>query len=131
MFLFNEITNRLQRKIIVTPIEYEENIKTKDSKGDKNSVRKHQLLHRGSRLAVGDEHSIKYLLEIFDSCVSKEDIEEIVKNYYDLKNKIDTNTTIDNFYVEIEDMWRKIFQEGEVLLGSCKLCPKKKFFDYL
>jgi len=131
MLLFNEITDRLQRKTTLTPTVYEENIKTKDNNGDKTSVRKHLLLHRGSRLAVGDEHSIKYLLEIFGSCVSKEDIEEIVKNYYELKNKIDTNTTIDNFYVEIEDMWRKISQEGEVLLGSCKLCPKKNFFDYL
>ena len=74
---------------------------------------------------MGDEHSIKYLLEIFDSLVSEQSVEEIVRKYYELKNKIDTDTTIDNFYIEIQGIWTKIFQ-GEVLLGSCKLCRKKK-----
>jgi hypothetical protein len=80
---------------------------------------------------VGDEQSIKYLLEIFDSLVSKQSVEEIVEKYYELKNKIDTNTTIDNFYIEIQAICRKVSQEGDVLLGKCKLCPKKNFFDYL
>ena len=131
MLLFNEITYRLQGKTILSPAVYEENIKTKDNKGYETSVRKHLLLHRGSRIAVGDEQSIKYLLEIFDSLVSKQSVEEIVKKYYELKNKIDMNTTIDNFYIEIQAICRKISQEGDVLLGKCKLCPKKNFFDYL
>jgi hypothetical protein len=127
MLLFNEITNRLQGKTILSPAVYEENIKTKDNKGYDTSLRKHLLLHRGSRFAVGDEHSIKYLLEIFDSLVSEQSLEEIVKKYYELKNKIDTNTTIDDFYIEIQAICRKISQEGDVLLGKCKLCPKEKF----
>lgn len=130
MLLFTEIAFRLQGKTILSPAVYEENIKTKDNKGYETSVRKHLLLHRGSHIAVGDEQSIKYLLEIFDSLVSKQSVEEIVKKYYELKNKIDTNTTIDNFYIEIQAIYKKISQEGDVLLGKCKLCPKKNFFDY-
>ena len=126
MLLFNEITYRIEGKTIFSPAVYEENIKTKDNKGYDTSVSKHLLLHRGSRFAVGDEHSIKYLLEIFDSLVSEQSVEEIVRKYYELKNKIDTDTTIDNFYIEIQGIWTKIFQEGDVLLGSCKLCRKKK-----
>ncbi len=130
MLLFNEITYRLQGKMILSPAVYEENIKTKGNKGYETSVRKHLLLHRGRRIAVGDEQSIKYLLEIFDSLVSKQSAEETVKKYYELKNKIDTNTTIDNFYIEIQAICRKISQEEDVLLGKCKLCPKKNFLDY-
>ena len=130
MLLFNEITYRLQGKTILSPAVYEENIKTKDNKGYDTSLSKHLLLHRGGRFAVGDEHSIKYLLEIFDSLVSKQSLEELVKKYYELKTKIDTNTTIDNFYIEIQGIWTKISQEGNVLLGKCKMCPKKNFFDY-
>ena len=130
MLLFNEISYRLQGKTILSPAVYEENIKTKDNEGYETAVRKHLLLHRGSRIAVGDEQSIKYLLEIFDSLVSKQSVEEIVKKYYELKNKIDMNTTIDNFYIEIQAICKKISQEGDVLLGKCKLCPKKNFLDY-
>ena len=76
---------------------------------------------------MGDEQLIKYLLEIFDSLVSKQSVEEIVKKYYELKNKIDTNTTIDNFYIEIQ----AYINYKEIVLGKCKMCPKKNFFDYL
>lgn len=130
MLLFNEITYKLQGKTILSPAVYEENIKTKDNGGYETAVRKHLLIHRGSRIAVGDEQSIKYLLEIFDSLVSKQSVEEIVKKYFELKNKIDRNTTIDNFYIEIQAICKKISQEGDVLLGKCRLCPKKNFLDY-
>jgi hypothetical protein len=79
-------------------------------------------------IATGSESDIKELKSrVEKSLLLDSNLQQIVQQYNQLKYNLDTNQKRNEFFENIDNLWKKVFFEGESLNkdGMCKLCPLK------
>ena len=82
-------------------------------------------------LVDGDRQDLETFNSIFQGLQTNEQLINLVKRYNELQLKL-SKTNVDDFYNDIDSLWKDIKENRNILKGkeACDHCPKKSIFDH-
>ena len=130
--IFDEVTDRLYGREPDSPNIIEEHIDLRNERNRHTSVPMMICYYRDRRIAYGNEKQIREMCSRFQKLTSDSIIHEYVKDYYDLVHKLQTIENDHQFYESIKNIWKGMYQNGELLEGQgvCSKCPHKSFLSH-
>jgi hypothetical protein len=130
--IFDELTDRQKGREPEFPRIIEEHMQLENERNRYSVVPKMKCSYRDRPLAYGSEKQVREVASRFQKLTSDPDIDKFVKDYYELEDKLTHNEKRNQFYESIQNIWKSIKQNGELLKGqgTCTDCPRKSFLRH-
>lgn len=129
-YLFDQINRKLKGIPIPQLLIQKENLHLRKLDGTVIPIETF-CLFMGVPLAFGDKAQLEDFKTTSDRLILNEQLVEVVQKYRNWKTKL-SQLGIEEYYADIDNLWREIYENGNTLEGKgvCRYCPKHSFLDY-